>query len=159
MSDVAVYASTLALAVQLGQASDRTHEATRQAASVATTALDLASAEARDALEVELRAAGQLGDGAEQFPASPWVLWQDQRIFRLLKSADLDERTANALRGLTIQRLMEMSPTSILAMLGAPHRPVWLPRWALAAAVGLAVGTTVAVFLRDRRASGGPWPA
>lgn len=152
MSDVAVYASTVAVAVQLAQTRDRSAETTRQAASVAAVALDLASPGGREALELELRAAGELGDGPRQFPGSPWVLWQNDRIFRLLKTADMDERAAAAMRGLTVERLLEMTPTGILAMLGAPHRPIWLPRWAAAAAVGLVVGGALAALIRAQRA-------
>lgn len=160
-SHLAIYASTVATAVSLARA-PRDGEHTRQAMSVATVALDLALPSGRDELEADLRQHGLLGDAAGQFPATPWVLWDSDRIFRLLKSANLDRAAVNALRGVTVQQLLDMEPATILAMLGATHRPLRLHSWGLALAAGLAVGGTLVVVYREyvaRQQGGSQWPA
>ena len=84
-SHLAIYASTVATAVSLARA-PRDGENTRQAMSVATVALDLALPSGRDELEADLRQHGLLGEAAGQFPATPWVLWDSDRIFSLTRS-------------------------------------------------------------------------
>lgn len=153
-SDLAIYASTVATAVQLATG-PRTAEASRQAASVAVVALDFATPEARAALAAELDHARQLGDAANQFPAVPWPLWDDDRIFRLLKSAKLDQHANQVLRGMTVRQLVEMSPATLLALLGSPHRVITIPPWLGAAVTGVVLGTGLVLFFRERR----PWPA
>lgn len=153
-SDLAIYASTVATAVQLA-AGPRTAEASRQAASVAVVALDFASPEARANVATELGSAGQIGHAPDQFPAQPWLLWENDRIFRLLKSAKLDQHANQVLRGMTVRQLVEMSPATLLALLGSPHRVITIPPWLGAAVTGIVLGTGLVLFLRERR----PWPA
>lgn len=145
MERLAIFASTVFEAARLLDV-ERTAEDTRVAASVAGQALEFASVDARRWVEGDLRRHNQLGDEHDQFPRDPWVLWQNERIFNLLKSADFPE--AEHVTRLPVARLVAMGPTAILAALGAPHRRLRVPPWITAGVVGTLVGLGAVLMLR-----------
>lgn len=149
MDRLAILASTLAQAIQLSQA-QRDEETTRCAASVAGQALDFVPRVVAAEMQAELQAAGELGDGEYQFPAWPWVLWNNDRVFRLLKAADVGEN--QVLRDMPLDDFLRLSPAMLFAAFGAPHKAVRLPPWAQYALAGVAlVGTAFGVAAVARR--------
>lgn len=97
----------------------------------------------RDQIALELRAENQLGDGPTQFPAWPWVMWEDDRIFRVLKAADLGDKD-EILRNMPLDQFLRMTPAMLFAAFGAPHQAVRLPPWAQYTLAGLALAATAA---------------
>lgn len=154
MDRLALLAGTLASAVRLRSA-DRA-STWDEAASVAGTALDLADPEVREATRQLLTHHGLLGPGDEQFPANPWVLWDEriaEPVFTLLRSVRVDEEEARRrLQETPMSVLLTWTtPTVVLAALGLPHRRLVVPRWVgPTIMVGLlAVGVGALVKWRD----------
>lgn len=145
MERLAIFASTVFEAARLLDA-ERTAEDYRVAASVAGQALEFASADARRWVEGDLRRHNQIGDERDQYPQDPWLMWQNERIFNLLKSADFPE--VEQITRLPATRLVAMGPVAILAALGAPHRRLRVPPWVTAGVVGTLVGLGAVLMLR-----------
>lgn len=154
MDRIALLAGTLASAVRL-RGAERT-SAWDEAGSVAGTALDLADPEVREATRQLLAQHGALGPGDDQFPANPWVMWDErvgEPVFALLRSVRVDEEEARRkLQETPMAVLLTWTtPTVVLAALGLPHRRLAVPRWvAPTIMVGLlAVGVGALVKWRD----------
>lgn len=151
---LAVLGSTLGQAVTL-QRAPRDQESTRVASSIAGVALDYASEEARRSLQADLERNNELGSGELQFPQWPWVLWENERVFELLRSADVGV-DAEALRQIPLHQFILLTPAMLFAAVGAPHRAVRLPRWALFL-VGTAAVATAGVALHAMATKGDRW--
>lgn len=151
MDNLAIYASTVYEAARLLEVlPPYSIETTRVAASVAGQALEFASEDGRRWVEAELRRHNQLGAENDQFPQKPWVLWEQQRIFTLLQTADFP--SIDKIAEIPASRLVAMGPVAILAAMGAPHRRLRIPPTFTAGLVGTLVGLG-AVFMLRRGAS------
>lgn len=152
---LALLAGTLASATRLRQR--RGHgDFETEASSVAGQALDMADPEVRTQVRELLEHHQLLGERDWQFPANPWVMWDErlgEPIFTLLRSVRVDEREVQRrLQETPLPVLLTWTtPAMVLAALGLPHRSVTMPRWVLpTVAVGLAaVGLGVMVRWRD----------